>query len=206
MGAPEYHPLPVFGLTHIPTTFSLFTSATRAKEDPRVEVLRRWAQASHRKLAGAVIRYFPTNKPTDSLGKTHALYTNIVPTSSGKKRKKSQAEIPSLQSYTHWSDFDRPVNDPIDNLEAANLDSLEDSEYLVWIPPLTGERKKPYVFVCGEPSKAAIFRPKKVKKQMALERNGMSVKEFLILLHTEGLHTASVPLLHEGLDYAKHGA
>jgi hypothetical protein len=201
------HPLPLFDLTDMEFLLDNVSFPTNDMIERRIDFLRWWAHntSDSSSLQGSIIRYRPEREVNDETNymktKFHCTSVFITSMQIGHKRRRIENFTFGNRGHLSWS-----ADTKFESLEdaiafdylgsaAANGTSLDPS-MLRTVPGLrdhgtiklpSGPRmeEKEYEFVCGDETKAALYRPIKPGTRQ-LSRNAMTLAE-LLQLQKKGL-------------------
>lgn len=157
-------PPPVFGLTHLPT---LIRKGFLPSDDAgRVDFLRNWATRKFRPeiLTHAIIRHFADENATS------ALHTKVYsPASSIKKQKRGggNSSSSSGRAFSHWYN-------PAERFRARSNVSTE-----IYVPAGDGEQPTRHIFLCGDPSLAAIYIGERCAEKPPVANSCMTAPELI---------------------------
>ncbi|RYN91066.1 hypothetical protein AA0119_g10778 [Alternaria tenuissima] len=204
----ENHPLPLFDLTEMKSLMDLVEFPTTDTTQRQIDFLRWWAHnyPNRSSLKGSIIQYRPTRGKTQepSLKKAGFLCTSVFITSkqTGHKRRRIENFTFGNQGHRIWA-----ANNEYKSLEqASTFDYLEAHDLngtgtflngsslrtvpglrehgTVMLPPDQNMCEQKYEFVCGDESRAALYRPVKYDKPQ-LSRNTITLAG-LLQLYKEG--------------------
>ena len=170
LGKKDDRPLQFFGLADVSTVLSLFRLfAGGMLRDGQLDFLRRWTRERENDLTGAILCY-QNNAHSFSC-------TSLSESRTNAKRKLSGAQVPSHQPNLHW------LSSGTENHEESLSESpVAEKKKGRFFAPGPEEKPIPHEFICGEPSKAAIYRPIKPRYRRKVEELSIRPKELLGLL------------------------
>ena len=187
-----------FGLASFPIAMNLLKAGeSRTLKDGlgtqrverQVEFLRIWAGRSKYDLSAAIICYY---SPSSDINDPALFSTNAVRYAKGGKRKRHPTAPIIHKEYSHWSTgLTRASFDPPDVLAS---DTIQDQRTLT-LRGGDGQAHEEFLFVCGDPTSAALYIPKRSKHRPRVRDNALNPKDLLFFLQEDAFD----PMLLAGM-------